>query len=467
MSFSPARPLVSIIIPTYNRSHLLSQTLASVLAQTYTPLEIIVVDDGSTDETLTMLAQYEGRILLVTQANQGVAAARNHGTRIAKGHYLTFLDDDDLIEPTKIARQVALFQRQPELGLVHCGYYLSDKDGQLRDKVWLWPQADTLRQLICRNFIWSGAPLIRRDSLQAVGEYDSQLTNGQDWDLWLKLALAGVPFAVIPQPLGTYRLQPDSMVTNLTRLQNAVLTVLERAFAHPALPESVAAIKPEAYGGTHLWLSGRGYATGQWDIGQHHWQAAFQWRPEWQTQPGLLLPLWRNQALDIRVADPLSFVHHLFNHLPDEAGAFRPYKPQLLGQVQAELALRAYNQDKVKIGQHHWQQAVTLDPQTWTDPAAFIDLLLNHVMRLPHTDPPEWVEKVLHHWPLPAHARRKLRRLVLAKVHLACAFESYALDDSPQTLYHLLAAIRYGPGCLRNRGVLSILLRSLKSRYAR
>jgi hypothetical protein len=448
-------PLVSIIIPTYNRWALLRQTLATVLAQTYPALEIIVVDDGSTDETMTWLTEYAGRVTVIQQSHQGVAAARNQGIRRAKGVYLTFLDDDDLIEPAKIARQAELLQSQPEVSLVHCGYYLSDKEGRLRDKVWLWPQANLLRQLTCSNFIWSGAPLIRRECLTTVGLFDEQLTNGQDWDLWLRLALAGYGFAVIPEPLGTYRLQPDSMVTNLTRLEGAILAVLERTFNHPTLPESVAAAKPEAYSGMHLWLGGRGYATGQWEFGQRHLVQALQAQPSWRGQPETLLPLLRGHALDARVTDPPQFITDLFAHLPDEAEFLRPHHPWLLAYAHLGLALRhqaSGNDTAAQAGLAAARQAYPALTHHLDDLAPF---LTQYALSLPVEEPVEFAAAVLSQLAISA-------RFILGDVALGWAFQAYYASEMRFVPKRVLTAWRYRPALLKNRGSWAILLKSLR-----
>ena len=117
MPRSDTSPLVSVIIPTYNRSELLQLAIESVLAQTYPAIQLIVVDDGSSDDTPAMLAQYAGRIVNVRKANQGGTAARNTGIQFAHGEYLNFMDHDDLMMPTKIERQMEIMHAKPEVGL--------------------------------------------------------------------------------------------------------------------------------------------------------------------------------------------------------------------------------------------------------------------------------------------------------------------------------------------------------------
>ena len=223
-------PRVSIVIPTHNRSKLLQQTIESVLNQTYPALEAIVVDDGSTDDTETVMQQYAGRVIYIKQANQGVSVARNTGFRAASGQFINFLDDDDTFMPTKIERQVQVFAARPETGLVHCRYYYVDGDGNPLDKPGPLPEREVLKRLVCGCFMWSGAPLIRRECLERVGMYDEVTWSAcEDWDMWLRIAKAGYPFACVQEPLGAYRIvSGNRMVDSLARLESGVMATVDR-----------------------------------------------------------------------------------------------------------------------------------------------------------------------------------------------------------------------------------------------
>jgi glycosyltransferase involved in cell wall biosynthesis len=204
-------PLVSVIIPAYNAEAFLGETLDSVLAQTYPNLEIIVVDDGSTDATPQLLEKYSDRIRVLRQANAGQAAARNYGARESQGELLAFLDSDDLWDPDKIARQVALLDRFPEALAVYCDHRAIDAQGQpLASNAALAhprPSGDILRALLLGPcIITPGLVLLRCTAFDAAGGFDdSPLMRGhEDYAIWLRLATQG-SFIYSPDTLISYR----------------------------------------------------------------------------------------------------------------------------------------------------------------------------------------------------------------------------------------------------------------------
>lgn len=451
-------PLVSVIISTYNRCHLLQQSLGSVLCQTYPKLEIIVVDDGSSDDTVAMLAQYAGRVKIVQQANRGAAAARNRGMSVSQGEYLTFLDDDDLLKPTKIARQVQALRHQPQKELIHTGYYYGDGMGQALQKVWLLPSGDIRQQLVAGNFIWSGAPLVRRSCLEQTGGFDERLTNCEDWDLWVRLALTGCQFGVVQTPLGTYRLQPNSKVTNLARLEQSVMTVLAKIFARVDLPEQVAAAKSKAYAQMHLWLSAQGFAGGKVDTGQHHLVQALHEQPVWRDQPETLLPRLRSHSLDARVTDPPRFITDLFAHLPDMAEFLRPHYPWLLTYAHLGLALRHQANGDVSEAQKGFAAARQIYPALTHQPDKLAPFLTEYALSLPVDEPVRFAAAVLSQLPLTPQTTQH----VLGDVSLGWAFQAYFDGDVRVVPRRVLAAWRHRPALLKNRGSWAIFLKSFR-----
>ncbi|MCC7306770.1 MAG: glycosyltransferase family 2 protein, partial [Acidobacteria bacterium] len=179
---------VSVIIPTYNYGRFLREAVDSALGQTVAPHEVIVVDDGSTDDSAQILASYGDRISHVRQQNQGVGAARNKGAEVATGEFLAFLDADDYWALTKLEKQLAKFAEDPDIGLVHCGYQNVDSYGNLLDKNlngsggWV---AEKLLRFEPSTTAPGGTTLIKREAFRDVGGYDTNpdLHPSEDWDI--------------------------------------------------------------------------------------------------------------------------------------------------------------------------------------------------------------------------------------------------------------------------------------------
>ena len=207
-------PLVSVIIPTYNRCALLCETIDNVFEQTYRNFELIVVDDGSTDETLSGLRQYGDRIRVITQANAGAAVARNRGIAVAHGEIIAFQDSDDLWQPTKLERQVALLGKM-DTSVPCClcnavmrfvnrkettSFAISLMRPRHEEGAWL----NVPEVLATRFVLFNQTVAIRREVLERVGGFDEDLKYLEDYDLPLRLALEG-PWAFIREPLVIWR----------------------------------------------------------------------------------------------------------------------------------------------------------------------------------------------------------------------------------------------------------------------
>jgi glycosyltransferase involved in cell wall biosynthesis len=216
-------PLVSIILPVYNGERFVGQTIESALQQTYRNIEIIAIDDGSTDRTLTViesLAAGDSRIRVIHQPNAGVARARNRGLEESHGEFVAPLDADDLWDPRKIEQQVRRMQEVGDnAGLVYCWWVWIDEQGKVLDRSPRWDvEGHAQETLLQINFTGNASvPLYRRRCLEEVGGYDESLEQQgargcEDWDVALKVsAQCGV--AVVPQLLVGYRRLPESMST--------------------------------------------------------------------------------------------------------------------------------------------------------------------------------------------------------------------------------------------------------------
>jgi len=205
-----APPLVSVVIPTFNRAHVVTRAIDSVLAQTYRPCEILVVDDGSTDNTADVLQSYAGRIVYIRQKNSGPAAARNRGIRESKGEFVAFLDSDDVWLETKIERQVTLLQRAGEHvpcclcnSILEMPKYRGQTSFELAKLNLSEPQGVCLNPaaiLATRFILFVQSVMVRRSVLLDCGGFDEHLWLMEDHDLALRLALRG-PWVLVKEPL--------------------------------------------------------------------------------------------------------------------------------------------------------------------------------------------------------------------------------------------------------------------------
>jgi glycosyltransferase involved in cell wall biosynthesis len=290
---------VSLVIATFNHARLLGDAIDSALAQTLSGVDIIVVDDGSTDDTPAVLERYGGRIRVLRQPNRGLAAARNTGLAAARGTYVAFLDADDVMAPAKLAEQVAVLERAPTIGWTYCDVLIetvatgatvraSDRFGYAARALdgWLFPE------LIHGNFIPAIAPLVRRTALDAAGGFDERLTALEDWDLWLRLALLAEA-RYTPAVLVRYRIQPGGMSEDRARMDRNRFHVLDKLCrTREAALEGLGAVGRRIIADTHNWLGKEAYASGDWGEARRRFAASVLTVP-WQRQA----PLWLGLSL--------------------------------------------------------------------------------------------------------------------------------------------------------------------------
>ena len=225
---------ISVVIPAYNAAPFIAMTVRSALQQTYQDLEVIVVDDGSSDGTAACLEEFGDRIRVIRQANAGVARARNAGVALATGSWIAFLDADDLWLPNKLELQMA----STTAPLSYTNRFNIGARGGLpvvQSDSTPMREGDVFMPLLLEgNFITNSSVLIRRDVFEASGGFESSVSPAEDWDLWLRLAVSGGHARLVTQILGRYRVQPSSMIalTNLAT-DDAIDAIRER---YPTLP---------------------------------------------------------------------------------------------------------------------------------------------------------------------------------------------------------------------------------------
>jgi glycosyltransferase involved in cell wall biosynthesis len=241
-----------VIIPTYNRAGMVRLAIESVLAQGYPDLEVLVVDDGSTDATPEVVQSFPVRYM--RQPNRGTASARNRGIQVATGDLLAFLDSDDLYLAGRLRDQVAYFLQRPETVLVHSWFSIRDKSGRVCPGRRCRLSGSVGRELLAKSMqgpLATAAVMVRRDAAMMAGGFDEDFQLAEDTDLWCRLARTG-PVGLVPKVVAEIRPHGGgpSTITRKQRLA-ATLRILDKGFAaDPTLPVT---LRWRLYVKAHLW----------------------------------------------------------------------------------------------------------------------------------------------------------------------------------------------------------------------
>ena len=256
---------VSVIIPAYNGDRYIQEAIACILAQTYTDYEIIVVDDGSTDNTPQIIKQYGDRIRYFSQINQGVAASRNLGLTKAEGEYIAFLDQDDVFLPHKLASQVALLEQNNSLGIVNSGWQIVDRQGKFKSAVEPWHQIPklTTANLIIWKPVFLGAMLFRRSWLEQIEKFDPSLEQTPDVDLVIRLAAIGCAADWVKETTVKYRQHEDNASRNTLLQAQELDRILELFFNRANTFPEIKKLEADSRYQSLVWSAWRLQQTGR------------------------------------------------------------------------------------------------------------------------------------------------------------------------------------------------------------
>lgn len=294
--------LVSVVVSNYNYARFLPAALDSVLAQTHRELDVVVVDDGSTDESLAVLARYGGRIRVLRQENAGVSAARNAGIAASRGGAVAFLDSDDVWDHGKIAAQVVRLADE-RVGLVYCGIEYIDAQGASlgRDVEGLEGSILVPHGLLRAKTVRTGSSaLVRRECFDTRGCFDVKLSTSADWDMWRRIATS-YDVAIVRRPLLKYRVHGAQMHRRLDVFERDMLRAVGRMFDDPA----AVAIRPHrrlCYANLYATLCGSYLYQRAWSKTASFALKSLAQRPDVLIAQALSAPLRRARRL--KAAEP-------------------------------------------------------------------------------------------------------------------------------------------------------------------
>jgi len=241
-------PKVSVIIPVYNYQQYINECVDSCLAQTYQNIEVIVVDDGSTDNTPQILEAYGNKIIHMKQQNLGAAVALNNGIRASTGELVCWLSADDAYLPEKIELQVKQFMLLPEFDLVYTDFYVIDSKGDLiREVECEWnPPSRALSQVLHENFMNGSTVMMRKKIWEAAGGFYERIPANVDTHMWIKLILNDAKFLLLPKKLVKYRTHPANQSNNQKLMQTYCDLVFVWAFRTIPIKKIHAGNRPDS-----------------------------------------------------------------------------------------------------------------------------------------------------------------------------------------------------------------------------
>lgn len=236
-------PRVSVIIPTYNRENFVSDTIESVLGQTYKDFEVIVVDDGSTDSTIQKLEKYNSKIKLIQQTNSERAVARNNGASNSSGEYIAFVDSDDVWKNNKLEKQVEVLDNQKDTILTYSSCLRIDDKGRKIKTAKRQNRGYTgnvFEKLLLRNFVVSATPLLRREYFEKTDGFKTKYIPYEDWECWIRLSTLG-NFYFIKEPLAYYRIHDTQSVqlVKAEKIEEVTTLLLNDSFKLKNIPSKL------------------------------------------------------------------------------------------------------------------------------------------------------------------------------------------------------------------------------------
>lgn len=248
-------PTISVVIPVYNGEKTIQETIESVLKQTFSDFELIVINDGSQDKTLEIVSSIQDhRLRTVSYSNAGLSASRNRGISQALGDYISFIDADDLWSIDKLEAQFNALQTNPQAAVAYSWTDSINEAGEFsRRGSYYTVNGNVYANLLIFNFLENGSnALFRKQAFTEVGKFDESLTAAEDWDMYLRLA-AHYQFVAVPSAQVLYRISDNSMSCNVSKLEKESLKVIEKAFTQA--PKSLQYLKKQSVANLYKYLT--------------------------------------------------------------------------------------------------------------------------------------------------------------------------------------------------------------------
>lgn len=355
-------PLVSVIIPTHNHAHFITEAIQSVFNQSYRNYEVIVIDDGSMDNTREVVARFSEDVRYIRQGNRGLSSARNRGIEVANGDYIALLDADDTWLPGFLSTVVERLESEPELGAVYTGFFFVNTEGELlpQRSTSTVPDNQLYDRLLDGEFFVPAAVVARRLCFECVGLFDEALRGSEDWDMWLRVARE-FPFAGISEPLVNYRIHGKNMSADPEYMLHYQLLVAKKQFGPPdGVPEDWPPERQRVYATIYRYAAQGFFLRGCEEIGQHYLRLALETNPSLAGSLDLFYELgcsdqplgWKGNLADLNLESNaallLSNLDEIFAR-PDLSVRLRARRSEVFSHAYLALGLLAYGSNRLRF----------------------------------------------------------------------------------------------------------------------
>jgi glycosyltransferase involved in cell wall biosynthesis/LmbE family N-acetylglucosaminyl deacetylase len=374
-----------VIIPTYNRAGLIREAIQSVVDQTYTDWELIVVDDGSTDETAQVVAEFGEQVHYIRQDNAGACTARNAGFLASRGDYITFLDSDDCMLPHNLEILANTLESHQDVGVAYgWGYFYRQEfsrrelmdyqriqgeippqidppwEGAARHPGGTTLEGQILPQLVLEDSMLLGGNLVRRSCIEAIGGFDTRIKYMEHWDFFLRLAMAGFTFTCCRQAVMLYRNHLGNRFRDSAPMLQDHLTILNRIFTDPSWQFRLKTVKGRAYYFAYFNNVLANFSFGNPDQGVKNLNTALSYASLTDHDLTLLAGCIAKRAIDSYATAPLNFVDEIFMNV-QPTSQVHLLRGKVLALVHMAVAFQEHRSSRLQMASHHALAAIRHD----------------------------------------------------------------------------------------------------------
>lgn len=381
--------LISVIIPNYNNAHYLENAIQSILNQTFSDYEIIVVDDGSTDNSREVVATFGNKVRYIWQENKGLGGARNTGILASTAEFIGLLDADDEWQPEYLEKMMLLVQNYPDAAVYYSAAQGMDSSGNDLPQIFGRKiTSDEIYQDFLRaNFIIPSTVIFRRAVILGIGLFEEKnrdLHGCEDWDLWLRLAPSH-QFAGTAEPLVRYRLHAQTFSANPLHMQKAARTVIEKKFGKDdGNYADWSSEKKRAFGGMYRYRA-LSYVQkqGNWDAATESLQKAFEIDPGLASDLDLFYELvfgtqpsgYRDTAHGLNAEQNARLIIKMLANVFSEKPSIKSLQGKIFGTANYAIGLAAYNLNQRDLSRRSLFRALVFSPKLLMERKAVFTLI--------------------------------------------------------------------------------------------